>query len=268
MLLSVFTPCYNRAYTLTRLFESIKAQKFSDFEWIIVDDGSSDNTKDLIESWIVDDDLPFEIRYFYQENAGKHVAWNNGLSHARGELFLPVDSDDYFVDGAFESVLKMWKASKDNDQLIAFSGVGVFPGNKETGGFLLTMDEPYKDYSSITRRAEGIDGDLAEIFFTSKLRKYPFPVFEGERFVTEAVVFNRFSKDGYLIRGFAYPIYACEYLNDGYTKNVNHHLISNWKGYKLYIRELMGSNAPISSKFIPFCGFVYRFFLKIFRIVK
>lgn len=68
MFLSVFTPCYNRAYTLTRLFESIKAQKFSDFEWIIVDDGSSDNTKELVESWIADDGLPFEIHYFYQES--------------------------------------------------------------------------------------------------------------------------------------------------------------------------------------------------------
>ena len=94
MLITVFTPTYNRAYILPKLFESLKRQPFRDFEWIIVDDGSTDGTRELVEAMQKDCRAKFPIRYFYQVNSGKHVAWNRGLDEAEGTLFFPVDSDD------------------------------------------------------------------------------------------------------------------------------------------------------------------------------
>ena len=269
MQLTVFTPAYNRAYTLTRLFDSIKMQTASvSFEWIVVDDGSTDETSDLVASWIDDPEVGFEIRYFSQENGGKHVAWNKGLSEARGDLFLPIDSDDYFVADAFDQVLWMWSECDANAKLIGFSGVRRFPGNKDTGGVLNNLGDGYIDYSSVSRRSQGISGDLAEVFFTSELRKYPFPVISHEKFVAEAVIFNRFSNDGYLIRGFNRPLYCSEYLEDGYTKNVDRLLIRNWDGYCLYVKELVHMNASFRAKIILVLGWFYRSLLKALGIVK
>lgn len=264
-MITIFTPTYNRAYTLERLYQSIQAQSFHDAEWVIVDDGSTDNTCELVESWTTGDPLAIPIRYIRQQNGGKHVAWNTGLSAAEGDLFFPVDSDDYLTDNALESIRRMASTVNPNDKIIAVSGVRMFPGNKATGGILDSLNGGYIDYSSISRRSEGITGDLAEAFFTDKLRKYPFPVYPDERFVPEAVIFNRFSNDGYYIRGFADPLYNCKYLEDGYTKNTNRLLITNWKGYRLYVKELMASPVSIKAKAIPFCGFIYRCILKLLK---
>ena len=265
----MFTPAYNRGYTLGRLFESINTQITNlSFEWVIVDDGSDDNTAELVKGWVNNPEVTFPIRYIYQVNGGKHVAWNTGLEAAKGQLFLPIDSDDYFVDDAFKKVEKMLSASEGVGQLIGFSGVRQFPGKQNTGGILSGVGDGFIDYCSADRRSKGISGDLAEVFFTEKLRKYPFPVFPEEKFVAEAVIFNRFSGDGFLIRGFNYPLYYSEYLNDGYTKNVDKLLISNWRGYKLYVSELLRLKVSPKAKVIPVCGFIYRFFLRTLRLVK
>lgn len=268
MLISIFTPAYNRGYTLSRLFESIKRQQYPHFEWIVVDDGSTDNTRELVQGWINDSDVSFPIRYFYQSNSGKHVAWNKGLAEASGEVFFPVDSDDYLVDDALEQIERAIAATNGDESLIAISGARSFPDRGLTGGILQKNPDSFIDYSSIDRRSKGITGDLAEVFFTAKLRDYPFPVYSDERFVPEAVIFNRFSNDGYLIRGFAFPLYVCEYLPDGYTKNTDRLLITNWKGYKLYVKELMASKVSIRAKIMPLCGYIYRLILRQLGVCK
>ena len=149
-----------------------------------------------------------------------------------------------------------------------FSGTRSFPEGKLTGGTIHKAEKGYIDYLSIDRRSKGISGDLAEVFYTEKLRKYPFPVFADERFVPEAVIFNRFSEDGMKLRGFPFPLYHCEYLSDGYTKNVDKLLIRNWKGYTLYLKELLRSSAGFRAKITPFCGYLYRWMLKTLRIVR
>ena len=95
--ITVFTPTYNRAYILENLYRSLQRQSFTDFEWLVVDDGSSDGTKALFERWQKEDN-PFPIRYCYKENGGKCRAINYGLKLAQGELFFTVDSDDYLTD--------------------------------------------------------------------------------------------------------------------------------------------------------------------------
>ena len=269
MLITIFTPTYNRAHTLERLYDSIKGQAGCPFEWIIVDDGSSDGTEQMVAKWQSSSKETFELRYFRQENSGKHVAWNKGLQEARGDIFFPVDSDDYLTPNALERIVAMAATVDEGDEnIIAVSGTGLFPGAKLSGGTLESMGDDYLDYSSITRRTEGISGDLAEAFFTEKLRAYPFPVFPDERFVPEAVIFNRFSNDGFLIRGFAYPLYCCEYLPDGYTQNMDKLLINNWEGYTLYLKELLKSPTSAKAKAIPLCGYLYRWLLKGFHLAR
>ena len=99
--ITVFTPTYNRAYILENLYRSLQRQTCKTFEWLVVDDGSADNTKELFERWQQEDNF-FPIRYVKQENGGKCRAINQGLKLADGELFFTVDSDDYLTDDALE----------------------------------------------------------------------------------------------------------------------------------------------------------------------
>src|SRR5688572_23550113 len=103
---TVFTPTHNRAHTLQRVYDSLRGQTFRDFEWLIVDDGSKDGTDRLAAAWARSAD--FEIRYRRQPNRGKHVAFNAGVRDARGELFLPLDSDDACVPRALERFIHHW----------------------------------------------------------------------------------------------------------------------------------------------------------------
>ena len=109
MLITVFTPTYNRARLLSRLYESLKAQTYQSFEWIIVDDGSTDNTEAVIDSLLErPSEYGFSLRYFKQQNGGKHRAINRGVQEARGELFFIADSDDYLPDDSFVKVAKKY----------------------------------------------------------------------------------------------------------------------------------------------------------------
>jgi glycosyltransferase involved in cell wall biosynthesis len=105
---SVFTPTYNRAHTLDRVYRSLKAQTYRDFEWLIVDDGSTDGTRELVEGWAREADFP--VRYEWQENRGKHFATNRGIELARGELFITADSDDEFPPEALETFRRVWES--------------------------------------------------------------------------------------------------------------------------------------------------------------
>ena len=114
MKLTVFTPTYNRAYIIENLYQSLQRQSCHDFEWLVVDDGSSDNTKELFDNWMKEEN-PFPIRYYKQENGGKHRAINYAIPLAEGELFFIVDSDDYLTDDAVETILEQFKTLPSED---------------------------------------------------------------------------------------------------------------------------------------------------------
>ena len=112
-MITVFTPAYNRANLLDRLYASLVNQQCKDFEWLIVDDGSSDNTKDVVNSFIQDNKI--DIRYIYQDNKGKHVAFNTGVKNANGNLFFCVDSDDFLSDNCISDIVECSECvSNDN----------------------------------------------------------------------------------------------------------------------------------------------------------
>lgn len=207
-MITIFTPTYNREKTLPKLYDSLIKQSYKNFEWVIVDDGSSDNTEELINTFISDDRL--SIQYFKQENGGKHRAINRGLEHARGEYFFIVDSDDFLPNDSLETIVKY--ISKIDDNLIGVAGRRAYTDGSKIG-------DSFKEREFISDHTQktyiyDIKGDLAEVIKTDILRQYKFPDIEGEKFCAEGLLWNRLSKK-HQILFFDEPIYTCEYLEGG-----------------------------------------------------
>lgn len=224
MYITVFTPTFNRAYILPKLFDSLRAQTAYEFEWVIVDDGSTDGTEDLVSSFKefqVSGVVPFEIRYFKQENGGKHRAINRGIREARGDLFVIVDSDDQLTPDAVEWIIKQWEGIEALDgwknQFAGLSGIRITPDGKKIGG---DADFGTIDANAMEiREKHHVQGDLAEVFRTDVLRQFPFPEFEEERFCPEALVWFRIAQR-YQLRFVHHGIYVCDYLPDGLTAKI------------------------------------------------
>lgn len=232
MKITVFTPTYNRAYIIEILYRSLQRQTFRDFEWLVVDDGSADNTESIFSAWQREENC-FPIRYYRQENGGKHRAINRGLELAQGELFFTVDSDDYLTDDALEKIAQ-WESAlpKDGSYCGLAGNLGTSPCETPNSLF----HAPYFDGTALDRYRE-IDGERAMVFYTDIHKKYPYPVFPGEKFMTEAVIWNRMAKDGYRMRFFNDIIWIYEYKEDGLTKAGNSLFLNNPRGYGLWLRE-------------------------------
>lgn len=241
--ITLFTPTYNRAYILDILYRSVQRQTFRDFEWIIMDDGSSDNTEDLVKGWM-EDENDFPIRFYKVPNGGKCRAINKGLDLAEGELFFIMDSDDYLTDDALETVVK-WEATIAGKP--GYCGVAGNRGSSPTetpntrlwqmyGEGCKYIDEyAYCRYPEYTDKV--IDGERAGVWYTELHRKYKYPEFEGENFLTPCIPWNRMANDGYKIRIFDDIIWICEYRADGLTMQGNMRFIKNPAGHGIWLRE-------------------------------
>lgn len=214
---TVFTPTYNRGYIIHNLYESLKRQTNKNFEWIVIDDGSTDNTESLFRQWALQDN-GFEIIYCKVENGGKHRAINKAVDMASGESFFIVDSDDYLVDEAMERAAGWFETVREDDSFAGISGLRGFDENQPIGGWG-NFSSYYVDITNLERKKYGLSRDKAEVYKTSILRQYRFPEYEGENFVTEGVVWNAIARDGYKLRWYKEIIYICQYLDDGLTKN-------------------------------------------------
>ena len=237
MKITVFTPTYNRAYIIENLYRSLQRQSFRDFEWLVVDDSSTDNTEELINSWI-EDNNDFPIRYYKKENGGKCRAINFGVDLAKGLLFFNVDSDDYLTDDALEKVAQ-WEESLPKDK--KFCGVVGNLGTSPTETPNTPWPEPYRDANLLERYEEytdkPIDGERAWVFYTEIQKKYKYPEFEGENFITPAVTWNRMANDGYLVRIYDDIIWVYEYQPDGLTASGNKRFLERPQGHGLWLRE-------------------------------
>ena len=229
---TVFTPTYNRAYILGDLYHSLQRQTCMDFEWLIVDDGSVDDTKALVASWQGEEN-PFPIRYVYQENGGKCRAINRGLKEADGRLFFTVDSDDYLTDDAIEKVIR-WDGELPKD--------GHFCGYVGNRGITPTQTPNrlfpggYLDGTALDRYDQ-VDGERAFVFYTEVHRKYLYPEFPGEKFLTEAVTWDLMAHDGYKMRFYNDIIWIWEYKDDGLTRAGYRVFLENPQGTGLFFRQ-------------------------------
>lgn len=232
MKITVFTPTYNRGYIIENLYRSLQRQTVTDFEWLVIDDGSVDNTPELFAAWQQDGN-PFPIRYYRQENGGKCRAINKALELARGELFFTVDSDDYLTDDALEKIA-LWEAQLPRDD--KFCGVAGNLGTSPAETPNRALPDPFFDGTALDRY-DAVDGERAMVFYTDIHRQYAYPVFETEKFMTEAVTWNRMAHDGYKMRFYNDIIWVFEYKEDGLTRAGSKLFLDNPQGYGLWLRE-------------------------------
>ena len=213
-MITIFTPTYNRGYIIEKLYLSLCNQTSNEFEWLVVDDGSTDNTRELIERFIADNKI--NVRYIYKENGGKHTAINLGVKNANGELFFIVDSDDYLTPDAVEWIITNSRDIIFNDKFAGLSGLRINPDGSKIGG---GDDFGTIDADALEIRSKyKVSGDLAEIYKTHILKLYPFPEIPNERFCSEGLIWARIAQK-YILRYIYKGIYICEYLNDGLTFN-------------------------------------------------
>lgn len=232
MKITVFTPTFNRAYIIETLYRSLQRQTFHDFEWLVVDDGSFDNTEELFARWQQEKN-PFLIRYYKKENGGKCSAINYALDLAQGELFFVVDSDDYLTDDALEKAVSWISELPAGEKFCGVVGNRGFSPEVTPNQF---AQEPFYE-GTFFDRYKNVDGERDCIFFTDIHRKYKYPVFPGEKFMTEAVVWNRMAHDGYKVRYYSDIIWIYEYKEDGLTMAGSELFLKNPQGYGLWLRE-------------------------------
>lgn len=239
MRFTVLTPTFNRAHTLGRLYRGLCAQTFRDFEWVIVDDGSSDSTKEVVSNW-----QPFfPIRYFGKPNGGKHSAMNLGVAEARGEFIAFIDSDDCPVPGALERFDYRWRQIPDPSRFSTCTALtctpeGIPRGKSFPQDFVdaCTFSHQYLLRGSVDRW--GVNR-------TDILREFPFP--EGERFVPEGLVWNRMSRK-YFTRFFNEPLLMVYASSDSLSHKMVDLRASSPRATLTYYRELAISPAPISAR--------------------
>lgn len=220
-MITIFTPTYNRCHLLYRLYKSLCSQTCFDFEWLVIDDGSTDDTKVYFETL---SSTQFSVRYYYQDNAGKHIAINRGANLAKGEWLFIVDSDDYLTEDAV-CVLKRWTATIQNNY--RFCAVVINHINKE--GKLLGSPCTYDilDTDELTYRLKyKFEGDHHSCMRTSVWKEFQFPEFEGERFCSEALVLRRIAQK-YICRFVNENIYVAEYLQGGLSDTAKYQYINS-----------------------------------------
>ena len=233
-MLTIVTATYNRAHTLPNLYKSIlKNKKFDkDITWLIIDDGSVDNTKELVNKWIKEKQI--KINYFYQKNSGKMAAINNYIAKVDTELCTEVDSDDYLTDNAVKIILENYTEKIKNSNAYGMLFRRFFIG-KDKQTHLPKEEKEIKIFDLYNKKGFAFD---SVIVFKSNIRKkYKYKLENNEKFITEARMYNELdlNYDGvFLIDN---VVVNCEYLEDGYSKNINKLFINNPYGYFEYHKE-------------------------------
>ena len=239
--LTVFTPAYHRAYTLPRTYESMKRQRNTDFIWLIVDDGSADNTAELVCRWQAEEN-GFEIRYIYKENGGMHTAHNTAYAMIDTELNVCIDSDDALAPDAVQTIFEAWQKVKGKGYAGLLALDARFSGEVIGTGFPdrlaeTTLGEYYR---------RGGKGDKKLILRTDVVRQYPpYPTFEGERFVPLGSLYTMIDRD-YTLAVLDAVVCLVEYMPDGSTRNMLRQYYRNPNGFRY--GRLVSLTAPTGLK--------------------
>ncbi len=230
MILTVFTPAYNRAHTLPRTYESLKNQTCKDFIWLVVDDGSTDNTAELVKAW-QESEKDFEIQYVYKENGGMHTAHNTAYANITTELNVCTDSDDAMPPEAVKKILAKWNEVRDQ----GYAGIIALDARMDNGevigkGFPQGMDET----TVSGYYAAGGSGDKKLIYRTDIINQYPeYPVFEGEKYVSLAYKYRLIDQD-YKMAVLNEIVCLVEYQADGSTNTMVSQYYKNPKGFAFW----------------------------------
>lgn len=241
--LTIFTPTYNRANTIGRTYDSLKGQKSKDFEWLVIDDGSSDNTEELFKEW--EKDGFFKITYIKKVNEGKYRAYNLALEYAVGEYFLVLDSDDILANNAVENIISYDERLKYSKHIMGILSLkSTFEGRLIGDNFLNIKQE----MSLFELRKQNRIGEYTMIFKTDIVRQYPFPMETNEKFMTECIVYDQFSKKyDFVLVNEVHTI--CEYQSDGLSSMPIKLMLKNPAGYKLFFSQRIDFSCSLKELF-------------------
>lgn len=232
--LTVFTPAYNRAHTLPRTYESLRRQQNKDFLWLIVDDGSKDDTAELVKQWQLKDN-GFEIRYIYKENGGMHTAHNAAYENIDTELNLCIDSDDYLADNAVELILAKWQQVKD------MGYAGIIGLDADTQGSIIGKGFPegMTETTLSGYYAAGGAGDKKLVYRTDVIKAYPpYPVFEGEKYVALAYMYRMIDQE-YKLAVLNEVLCIVDYQPDGHGAGMWREYIRSPRGFAAWRKLCM-----------------------------
>ena len=244
--ITILTPTYNRASLLPRLFDSLLRQTNKDFEWIVVDDGSTDDTREVVVNLKEKCGGAFPMGYVYKANGGKHMAINIGAERARGELLFIADSDDLLTDDALETVANSWHDISDDKSFAGIAGLDIAMDTREVIGS--GLPQGHIDCNAIDiRYRHHVTGDMKEVFRTEVLREFPFPEFAGERFCPEQLVWFRMARR-YRLRYINKPIYIADYQPDGITAGITRARMRNPSASMLTYAELTECPVPFMAR--------------------
>lgn len=241
--LTVFTPTYNRAYILQRCYESLVRQTSKDFIWLIIDDGSTDNTKALVEKWIKEENK-FEIKYVYKENGGMHTGHNKAYELIDTELNVCIDSDDFMPDNSVELIVDFWSKYGSN----RYSGI-VSLDNDDKGNIIGTKLPNKKSIKLCDFYDMGGKGDKNLIYRTDIMRKYPpYPEFQGEKFVPLDYKYLLVDQE-YDLLILNEPTCTVEYMEDGSSRNMFRQYYKNPRGFSFMRKVHMIYDKKLINKF-------------------
>lgn len=250
--LTIFTPTYNRAYILHRCYESLKRQSNKDFKWLIIDDGSIDKTRALVEQWQREEN-GFEIQYEYKENGGMHTAHNRAYELIDTELNVCIDSDDALSDNAVEQILSFWK-EKGNEK---YAGIIGLDADYNTGK-IIGQDFPEDLHTTTLSRyyQQGGKGDKKLVYRTDIIKKYPpYPVFEGEKYVSLGYKYLLCDQE-YELLVLNEVLCRVEYQKDGSSLNMFRQYLKNPKGFAFLRKTDMKYNKTFKRQFITCVHYV------------
>lgn len=239
-IITIFTPTYNRAYILPNAYKSLLQQDSSLFKWLIVDDGSTDNTEDLVKAWVAENKI--EINYIKQKNTGKMASHNKGVIECDTELFMCLDSDDVLCHNAIKSIVDHWSKEERNMLLAGIIAPKRTLNAKELHAKNNVIPNGL-DYSTLSDLYKnGYRGETALAFRTQVIKEYPFPIFQGEKFIPEASAYERID-ERYQYSLMKEYVMDCEYQPDGYTQNGLRYMVQNPLG-AAYCSKLRSRKKP------------------------
>ena len=239
--LTVFTPAYNRGYIIEKCYQSLCNQTSKDFVWLVVDDGSTDNTAELISEWQKKDN-GFEIRYIYKENGGMHTAHNTAYEHIDTELNVCIDSDDSMPQDAVEKIVEFWRKNGSCD----YAGIIALDVYKKDGK---TVGKDLPDKKSTTLMGyynNGGSGDKKLIYRTDVITATPrYPEFDGEKYVGLAYKYHIVDETMELLI-MNEPVCVVDYQDDGSSASMWKQYYKNPKGFAFFRKSEMKYQSGIT----------------------
>lgn len=252
-LITIFTPTYNRAYTIHKCYESLKRQTCKEFEWLIIDDGSTDNTRELIEVWI-NETKEFKISYIYQENQGMHGAHNTAYENITTELNVCIDSDDYMPHDAIEKIKNAWEKVRNDKNISGIAGLDAYENGDIIG--MKFPDDLKRSTLFDFFYNKGIKGDKKLVYRTELTKKYPYPVYKEEKYVGLAYKYYKLDEE-YELALINDVLCIVEYMEDGSSLNMFKQYRKNPIGWCFYrVENLKLSKGSLKYKIIQCIHYV------------